>query len=188
MQLTAKINSVKRLYSRLDNHIAIYREKSGLACIPGCGNCCMKTDINATILEFLPAAMHMFQSGVYEDIILDLLDKRRNSLCVFFDPDEKTGNCSCYNYRGLICRLFGFSVRINKNGDKNLVTCTDIKKQLPQPYYAKKLSYAPEMTQYYIRLFSIDPNLSIQQLHINECIRKAIEIVVIDFRHRKKPA
>ena len=188
MQLTEKIRSVNRLFSRLDNHVEIFREKAWLACIPGCGKCCFKPDINATILEFLPAAQNMYQSGVYEDILIDMMEKKRNSICVFYNPDDKEGHCSCYMYRGLICRLFGFAGRINEYGEKSLVTCKEIRKQISQSHFAKQLSYAPEITKYYMKLFSIDPNLSMQQLSVNECIKKAIEIVALDYRYRRKPA
>jgi len=188
MQLIDKTRAVIHLFNRLDNHIAIFREKSRLECIPGCSKCCIKPDVNATILEFLPAAMNMYRSGVYEDILIDMLDKKKNSICVFYDPDGDKGNCSCYRYRGMICRLFGFAVRIDKYGVKSLVTCRDIMKQISQPYSAKQLSYAPQITKYYMKLFAIDPNLTIQQLPVNECIKKAIEIVAMDSRYRKKPA
>ncbi len=188
MQLTAKISAVNRLYRRLDNHISIFREKSGLHCPAGCGKCCMKQDINATILEFLPAARVMYMSGVHEDILADLEKRGENNICIFFDPLDNEGNCSCYPYRGLICRLFGFSTRIDKYGDKSLLTCKEIKKMVDHNHIAKHLSYAPCISDYYMRLFAIDPNLSLQQFPLNECIIKAIEIVGLNYHLRKKPA
>jgi Fe-S-cluster containining protein len=188
MQLTAKISAVIRLYRSLDRHQNTFRDKSGLVCTAGCGKCCMKPDINATILEFLPAARLMYMSGVYEDILADLEDRSDNKICIFFDPEENEGNCSCYPYRGLICRLFGFSTRIDKYGEKSLLACKEIKKMGANNNLSKHLSHAPVLSEYYMRLFAIDPNLSLQQLPVNECISRAIEIVGLNYRFRKKPA
>lgn len=188
MQLNNKIRAVNRLFSRLDNHINIFRDKSGLSCPQGCGKCCMKPDITATILEFLPAASVVYNSGVYEDILNDLDERIENKICIFFDRDENEGHCSCYPYRGLICRLFGFSTRVDKYGDRSFVTCKEIKKQINGRDTSGFLSLAPGINEYYMRLFAIDPNLALQQLPINECIRKAIEIVALNYRYRRKPA
>ncbi len=187
MTLNNKIRSVNRLFARLDNHIAIFKEKSGLSCIPDCGMCCNKEDINATILEFLPAAMNFYLSGVYEDI-LDIIENKTDDICIFYDPSAVNGNCAAYNYRGLICRLFGFASRQNKYGDKALVTCKIIKSRANDINNCKYLSFAPDISAYYMKLFYIDPSLSMQQMPLNKCIKKAIEIVELDTRYRRKPA
>jgi hypothetical protein len=54
MSLEEKVNLVKAVFEKLDKEIAAFQSWSGLHCKFGCGKCCTKPDIEATILEFLP--------------------------------------------------------------------------------------------------------------------------------------
>ena len=47
------------VFDQLDKEIATFQSWSGLHCAWGCGKCCFKPDIEATILEFLPFALHL---------------------------------------------------------------------------------------------------------------------------------
>ena len=91
--------------------------------------------------------------------------------------------CSQYIHRGLICRLFGFSGRLNKYSQKELVTCQVIKSgQADEVKVAGDLIASglkiPLMNNYYMKLYAIDADLSRQFYPINVAIKKAIEIVV----------
>ncbi len=187
MHLMNKIKAVNKVFRQLETHISGFKEKSELSCVSNCGLCCSKPNIDATILEFLPAAYALYLSGKYEDIINNIEDKK-DDVCVFYNPFSKGWSCSNYMERGLVCRLFGFSARENKHNKLTLVTCKSIKSSIDVDKLQNKLKYAPKMSSYYMKLFGIEPKLAIEYFPINQSIKKALEIVILHFRYAKKPA
>src|SRR5690349_12554142 len=127
MELEEKIAAVEELFQRLDDEIAKFQSGSGLHCKFGCGKCCFKPDIEATTLEFLPFAYHLYKTNrAFE--WLEKLKSSDSSLCLILNPTQNgAGLCSEYTYRGMICRLFGYSARTNKYSKPELVTCQIIK-------------------------------------------------------------
>ena len=126
-------------------------------------------------------------NGEYEQVF-ERISGKSDPLCVFFNPFSASGNCSMYRERGLICRLFGFSGRVNKQGEREFITCSIIREDLKILSPGPVLHKAPNMSSYYMRLFGIDPDLSIKYLPINQAIQKAIEMVAFDSGYRKRPA
>ena len=185
--LTDKIKAVNRLYGNLDRHLSAFKRRSCIQCRSGCGECCLKSELNATVLEFLPAAYNLYMKGEYEQV-LERINGMTDPLCVFFNPFSANGNCSMYRERGLIFRVFGYSGRINRNEVKEFITCSIIKEDLKILNPGPVLELAPNMSSYYMRLFGIDPDLSIKYLPINQAIKKAIELVAFDSGYRRKPA
>jgi uncharacterized protein len=157
---------------------------SGLTCKSGCGKCCTKPDIEATVLEFLPFANHVYETK-QSDEWLEKLSGDPGNVCLFFNPGTALGSgaCSQYTHRGLICRLFGYSARTNKYAQKEFVTCLVIKTEQSATYsgIVEKVrtgSDIPVMNHHYMRLHAIDPNLARDFYPINEAIRRAIETVL----------
>ena len=187
MYLKQKIQAVNRVFMQADTHVSSFRKRSGLACPPACGVCCFKSDIQATVLEFLPAAYELYLNGKTLEI-LEKLEKRSDNICVFYDPTGEGGCCSEYACRGLVCRLFGYSKRNDRQGNPALVTCRLIKELAESSRNDIKLTLAPNISDYYLKLFGIDPDLSIKYLPVNRAVRKALEIVLLDLQYRKKPA
>jgi Fe-S-cluster containining protein len=187
--LPEKVAAVKRVYARLDKEIATMQQSSGLHCLSGCGECCKKPDIECTPLEFLPLALELFDEGRAEQA-WEELQSQQNSLCYVFRPHITNfgGLCNAYPNRGLICRLFGFTARTNKEGQRELVTCKFIKEeqafafaQVTEELKAGKK--IPVMSEYYTRLTSIDPTLA-EFYPINQAIQKALEIVMHYYAYR----
>ncbi len=187
MTIDNKIKRVKRIYRQLAIHNSTFKRVSGMNCPENCGECCKKPDIEATVLEFLPAAYELYMSGEFEGI-LEKLSSGDDPVCVFFNPFREGGSCTIYAERGLICRLFGFSTRPDKNGNRALVTCSILKSSMDPVILRNTIQKAPVMPSYYMKLFGIDPQMSTTYFPVNEAIRKAIEIVLFQFSHRKKPA
>lgn len=50
------------------------------------------------------------------------------------------------------------------------------------------LPAAPSLTYYYMRMYGIDPTLSVRYLPVNQAIKEAIEKVLHYFSFRRKPA
>ena len=179
------VRAVEKVFHDLDEKIGIFQNSTSLKCISGCGKCCFKADIEATILEFLPLAFHYYKSGkalrIYESI-----SENKSPICNLLSPviaDPMSGFCSEYRYRGLICRLFGFSARRNKLGFPELFTCKVIKDNQPIEYAAASVNIKdglgiPVVGDYYMKLRSIDPDLGGKTYPINEAILKAFETVM----------
>ena len=189
--LPEKVQAVKRVYARLDKEIDTMQQSSGLHCLSGCGECCKKPDIECTPLEFLPLALELYDEGRAEQA-WEELQNQHNNLCYVFRPHVTNfgGLCNAYPNRGLICRLFGFTARTNKEGQRELVTCKFIKEDQAQAFIKvteelKAGKKIPVMSEYYTRLTSIDPTLT-EFYPINQAIQKALEVVTHYYAYRKR--
>jgi Fe-S-cluster containining protein len=189
--LTEKVTAVKKVYARLDKDIAALQKQSGLHCLAGCGECCKKPDIEATPIEFLPLALKIFDEGQAETVHKEL-SLKSDSLCYVFRPHLTNfgGLCNEYPDRGLICRLFGFTARKNKEGQSELVTCKLIKESQHKEFETltnemKAGKKVPVMSDYYTRLSSIDHTLT-TFYPINEAMKKALEVVMAYYAYRKR--
>lgn len=188
MSLQEKVRAVEEVFASLDQDIRNLQSWSGLHCKIGCGKCCFKADIEATVLEFLPFAHDLYVDNLAFDWLVKLKDNG-SPICLILNPTQAgVGLCSEYKNRGLICRLFGFSARTNKYGKKELVTCQVIKTEQQAEFEdaASKLENkeVPMMQQYYWKLQAIDHELAHQFYPINEAIKKAIETVLAYYAYR----
>ena len=185
-----KVKAVEEVFEELEKEISSFQGTTKLHCIPGCGACCKKPDIEATSLEFLPFAHHLYTLGEAENI-LEKLNSNPGDTCIIFKSFETAngGTCTEYKYRGLICRLFGFSARLDKHGKPELATCKIIKETQTEVYsntvnrIGEGLAI-PVMRDYYFRLRSVDANLSDKFYPINIAIKEAIEHVLMYYRYR----
>lgn len=189
MSIIEKVQAVEGVFQDLDEAVASFQSWSGLHCKFGCGKCCFKPDIEATILEFLPLAHYIYKEGLAFEW-LERIVSQDMDVCHVLNPTKSgAGLCSEYEHRGLICRLFGYSARINKYGVREVVTCQIIKTEQQDPYEAaekkvKEDGSIPVMNQYYMKLHAIDPELARNFYPINQAIRKAIETVLHYYAYR----
>jgi Fe-S-cluster containining protein len=189
MQLEEKINAVIQVFDHLDQQIAAFQGRTSLHCKFGCGKCCFKPDIEASILEFLPFAYHLFKEGKAEEW-LEKIKSSDASICHILNPTQNgAGLCSEYPHRGLICRLFGYSARTNKYGKKELVTCQIIKTEQAEAYKVSESKIdegleVPVMNQFYMQLHGIDFELTRDFYPINTAIQHAIETVLHYYAYR----
>ena len=189
VELPEKVLAVERVFQNLDDEISRFQSDSTLHCKFGCGNCCFKPDIEATTLEFLPFAYHLHQAGVAEAWREKLISSE-SSICLILNPTQSgAGLCSEYPHRGLICRLFGYSARTNKYGKHELVTCQIIKTEQSVAYQEAEEKVeggapVPVMSDYYMQLHGIDPELTQDFYPINQAIQKAIETVLQYYAYR----
>lgn len=190
MRIEALSIQVEELFQQLDTSIQEFQQVTTLHCGFGCGKCCFKPDIEATILEFLPFALHLYREGKAVEWHERLLTNS-DSICLILNPTSKSaGLCSEYKHRGLICRLFGYSARTNKHGEKELVTCSVIKTEQTSAFEEAERKIAsgipvPVMNQFYMQLTAIDSELSREFFPINVAIRKAIEEVMHYYAYRE---
>ena len=188
--------AVENVYSELDQHLARTTRVTGIKCVNLCNACCNNREITATPIEFFPLAASIYQSGNINEF-LSLLDQSDElGYCVLFSPDAlEKGNWGCMNYekRGLICRLFGFGYRVNRDGIPELVACKVLKNSSPETVAkANQLGISnaedvPLFRNYSMQLYSIEPELSLKQLPINQAIRAAIEKLYFSYTMGMEP-
>ncbi|MBU2903662.1 YkgJ family cysteine cluster protein [Arenibacter algicola] len=195
MSMESRVKAVEALFAVLDREIATFQSESGLGCKAGCGKCCTHPDIDASPLEFLPWAFHLFLNGKAETT-LEELRVNSSSLCHLYRPlsvlDSNSGSCGDYKYRGLICRLFGYGASRDKLGQLRLATCKIIKENQAERYeYAqaamKNGLYVPIFTDYYMNLNQIDFRMGNSILPINKAMKAAIEEVLQYYAYRPFP-
>ena len=73
--LLEKVRAVEQVFENLDREISTFQSWSGLHCAWGCGKCCFKPDIEATILEFLPFAHYLYT----QNLAFEWLEKIKTS-------------------------------------------------------------------------------------------------------------
>ncbi|MFD0797372.1 YkgJ family cysteine cluster protein [Maribacter chungangensis] len=193
MSIADKVQLVEALFYKLDQESAQFGKNSGLSCVSGCGKCCTYPNIEASPLEFLPWAFHLFLNGQAEKI-LTILKGRDSLTCLIYEPltISGQGNCSDYKFRGLICRLFGFAANTDKYGKLRLATCKIIKESQSKRYDAtteaiSKGLYVPVFMEYYTQLNQIDFQLGNLILPVNKALARAIEEVLQYYAYQPSP-
>ena len=195
MSIERRVRLVEQLFQHLEVEITEFQTKTKLGCVAGCGKCCT-TSIDASPLEFLPYAFHLYLNGNAEKV-LDELNIRESTICHIYNPlsalDSSQGSCSTYPYRGLICRLFGFGANKDKYGQLRLATCKIIKEGQQTNYdnsteAINKGLPVPIFTDYYMNLSQIDFRLGNIILPINKAIKLAIEEVLQYYTYRPMPS
>ena len=186
--IVQKVNAVKKVYAQLDKKIDDLQKESGLHCPSGCGQCCKKADIECTPVEFLPMALDWLDEGVLWEKH-DEIKQLNTPLCFVYRPSVTSfgGLCNNYPNRGLICRLFGYSARINKEGQKEIVTCKILKKEQSSALdkIASNPKAMPVMTDFATKMSSIDLQLN-THMPINQAMLQAIETVGAYYAYRTR--
>jgi Fe-S-cluster containining protein len=195
MSIAHRVILVEALFAKLELEIALFQESSTLGCVAGCGKCCTNPEIDASPLEFLPWAFHLFLNGNAENVLLTLKSSSK-SICYIYNPlsllDSNKGNCSDYQYRGLICRLFGFGANKDKYGQYRMSTCKIIKENQKEAFEITSKAIndglaIPIFTDYYMNLSQIDFKLGNIILPINQALVFAIEEVLQYYAYRPMP-
>lgn len=194
MSIYRKVQAVERVFSNLEREVASFQKTTGMQCLSGCGSCCKKPDISASALEFLPLAYQLYKDGVAYEWLEALQNERDNPICKAFKPftsEGDKGSCGHYKGRGLICRLFGFSAMLDKEGVPKLVTCKTIKTEFTEAYnkavdHIAEGNSVPVMRNFYFQLRSIDPDLGSRLMPVNEAITEALKNVLSYYAYRQR--
>ncbi len=192
MTLEEKISQVEDFYALLDKDLSMFQQQSTLSCLSGCSACCRSPHVEATVLEMLPLAFHLYKENKAEDFYTTLLTAT-SSLCALYTPVQLLpgkGACASYPYRALVCRLFGSSFTRDKEGKSTMLICKSIKEDQPETYQkieqeAKEENEFPMVVNYHTQLSAIDYYYSQEQHPINEAMRRALEIVLNHFHYRE---
>lgn len=108
MSLNQKLAHLQDLYAEIDAPINAFQEKTRLACMFGCGECCTHFEPYISVLEGLLVAEYLQKSPARLASFYEVPRCKTQLLCPFYDPYSPR-HCSIHHIRPLICRLFAFS-------------------------------------------------------------------------------
>ncbi len=189
--LDGKIRKIHAAYCALERDIEIFKKKTGLSCIDGCGHCCACSTVEASEAEMLPLADDLIRRGEVAAWYAKAEAAQFAGRCVFYEPEagnEHHGRCACYAMRPLICRFFGFSANVDKRGVMRFVACKFLKErdmdeiEKIQDDVASGAVHAPSMSEYLMAAASLDPSIGVEMMPINQAFKKAVEHVAL---HRR---
>lgn len=176
---------VEAVYGEIATTFSAYQQQRGLNCRSGCGECCLQPTIEATVLEMLPLALHLFDQGKAEQTLTQLEELTEPQGCFFYQKlsfDGKQGQCSVYQQRPAICRLFGAAGYRDKLGKTSLSVCKVIKADHALAYQdtliALESDPPPMMIMAKEQVNELDYELGKQHLPINAALQQALEKVL----------
>ena len=173
------ISQIQSIYCQIDKQVAEFQLKTGLRCPTGCGACCPTADVEATVLEMLPAAHQILSQGVADLWCERIAVQTPTDLCVFYDVGRLAndpGHCVFYHLRPAICRLFGFAAVHTRSGESALAACGYLKRGNSQATQkALKCQHqAPGFSALTTQLYSLEPSPRIEFLPINQALYGAL--------------
>ncbi|WP_320815553.1 YkgJ family cysteine cluster protein [Flavobacterium sp.] len=195
MSIEEKVQLVNELYQNLETEIKTFQTHTRLSCVVGCGKCCSTPDIDASPLEFLPWAFHVFMEDEAEKKLTALNDTTTPN-CHLYQPksiEEYTkGQCSDYKHRGLICRLFGYGATTDKYGQLRIASCNIIKEGQKENFDKSTIAInnglaIPIFTEYYMQLSQIDFRMGNVFVPVNKAMKLALEEVLQYYAYRPFP-
>jgi len=175
---------VEAVFDELEQSFGAYQLRSSLSCIPGCGACCNNPNIEATVLEMLPLALHLYDLGQAETV-LEELQSYSGFACYHYKRNSLDGlmsSCSVYKQRPVICRVFGAAGDRDKYGNTRLSVCRHIKQNKAEAYQLALQNLPreapPRMATGKQRLRQIDFTLGREDLPINQALQRALQLVL----------
>ena len=179
-------SQVMDVYQLLSQEFSAFQKSQSLHCVEKCGACCNKPDIEVSPLEMLPYALHLFDTGMAEQVF-DELDNYNGFACKQYQRTSLDGNegyCGIYEYRPSICRMFGAAGYATKSGEATLSVCKPIKQAVPEKYAASLIAIQtnthqpPMIAQGRQKLAQLDYELGEKLMPINEALRFVLEKIL----------
>ncbi len=187
-----KVEQVLTVFKTIDEDTARFQQATGLHCFPKCNGCCIRPHIEATILEFLPLAYHLYLENQAEEWWNRMKEMTTDPHCGLLKPriTAEKGFCIAYDYRPLVCRLFGYSAVLDKNQRPQLATCEILKKNRTEIFQKavadiEKGLPVPVMKNYFFHLYSIDMTLTREFYDISTALFRALEEVLFFSSYEK---
>lgn len=176
-QLMILNDEIAQTYSR-------YQNDRKLFCRSGCGQCCLHPGIEASVLEMLPLALHLYDQGIAEST-LEALQQHTAEGCFFYQAssdDRKSGQCGVYPYRPAVCRMFGAAGYSGRSGEVLLSICKVIRADEPDAVAATEQSLhsetPPMMRHHKAQIARLDYELSKENMPIKQATLAALEKVL----------
>jgi Fe-S-cluster containining protein len=171
--------NLQKLFEDMSSEFSQFQKKAGLLCPEGCGRCCVNPEIEASPLEFIPWALHIYDQGQLEEW-LDKLENNQQEICLLYlsGSSEGKGSCSFYPWRPSVCRMFGVAGTLNKRREINLSICRYLKLEHPD-WEKTPTEGAPLMADHSLALSSLDPQLMTKKVPLNEAMKIALHKIAL---------
>lgn len=194
MELLAK---VEEIFKTIDRDTEAFAQASGIRCRAGCGECCYTSLPEARVIEMLPLA-HAILEREDADSIYERARENKLSACIFYAAkagDPTLGQCSVYEKRPGLCRLFGFAAVRSKAGSRELAACHWHKKLQPEAVEKAKREITsgilaiPAFYQYDQEFWGLEPSPQLsERLPINQALVCALEYLALPRRIGRQTA
>ena len=172
---------LQTLYQEMAETFSSYQSSTGLACLSGCGKCCTNPDVEASVMEMIPFALHIYDIGKMDEWLSKTEAKSHVSCLIFNGDSQGQGSCSSYQHRPSICRMFGVAGYFDKEHQATLSVCKFIKEKYPAETKAMikqvTLENTPMLSYWNSKMSDLDPQLVQERMPINEAIHRALEKV-----------
>jgi Fe-S-cluster containining protein len=187
-ELQTTSQKMQMLLNEISAEAEAFGVAAGLKCPAGCGHCCDNPNIEASVLEMLPMATALIESRESEAVLKQLAQKvaESSNICIAFRAQNgKQGRCARYEHRPSICRLFGYSARRNRMGQREMVACRIHKESsAPTVHLAQELlndsrTEAPLYGAWATKLCELDPHLGYRLMPLNQALEIALEKVTM---------
>ncbi|MGE3611802.1 MAG: YkgJ family cysteine cluster protein [Bacteriovoracaceae bacterium] len=178
--------NLQKIYDEMGQTFSLYQNQTGLHCLNSCGKCCLNPEIEASILEMIPMALRIFDDGKLEEWLAKLEDPQRD-YCLAYQGSGEKGQCTLYEQRPSVCRMFGVAGYYNKQQEITLSICKYIKE-----FYSDEIknlepsNLTPVMATWSSKLTSLDPQLILERKPINSALKEALHKVALYAQYQEK--
>ncbi len=145
-----RIKNLMKVYSLLERKEEEFCSSFSLVCTEKCGECCRHYVPSLTEGEADLAAWLLIRDEREDEILSRLSSSDVNSpVCPLFNLN-KDQHCAFYAGRSMVCRLFGASVSLDKNGEPAFRDCKwkEEKRVITTAELEKKRDAIPVMSIY----------------------------------------
>ena len=172
-----KIKELKRIYQELEERQKVFCSTFDVHCLDGCGNCCLVFTPDIKMVEAYFIAYGLIINGKDKEV-LELLTNyaKDKKTCPLYLYNNKY-HCSIYDYRPLVCRLFGSSITKDKDNNPAYRNCKwkDDSSLTKEELNLKKEALV-FMSDYGQRLQEIDPQDTKTEI-LEVALTKAINVL-----------
>ncbi|CAM3794058.1 YkgJ family cysteine cluster protein [Rheinheimera salexigens] len=187
LRLRELSRNVEAVLGEVAEKFSTYQQQQGLNCRAGCGECCLQPTIESSALEMLPLALHLFDQGSAEHTLQQFEQEPLKQSCMFYQKlsfDGRKGQCTVYQQRPSICRMFGASGYRDKMGQTSLSVCKVIKADHPEHYSQSLIMLTstppPLMMVASEALKELDYSFGNNLQPINLALKQALETVLFN--------
>ncbi len=102
-------NFLWQAWKKMDHNFQAFSQLTGLKCLKNCSHCCEHHEIHVPIFELYPLALKLYQSDQLAAVCEQVEQSMAN--CPFLSEHQ----CSIYEWRPSLCRVFGLGKIQHKN-------------------------------------------------------------------------
>lgn len=173
------INKVENCYTRIEEKQSKWYKKSGFSCPSGCGSCCHNFEPDLLECEALYMAYWLLvnQTETALKIAEGIFPFENGKTCPFYNSSNDY-HCSIYNGRPFICRLFGASGNLDKNGKIVWKPCKFYPQNMLENF-KPSLAHRQYSIEEIKSIFNTVPPVMSDMMEQAECITDSTETEII---------